>query len=533
MLTFVTEVIRLHRAEQRVPGVAQLIAASITERERWIPIIREVLGIEDGTLIDSTQLGAGTQCGRLRDEAPLVWDLAEEMLASYNAMNPDADLRLNEVDERIEVIGDMNYESANAAQRAFREIVTAICSDALRSSQLVGLMFAQDALDGELLALVWQALMELPTRLPTSSGTTIVVLAGDGYVNFDVHCTGDPSLRFRINERGLHVRHPFFRSVEPITTLGRQALDDVPIVVLFLGAGASTWSGLPVGDQLRDQALSHLTQRAVDHGTFNDVASDWFDDLKRNGALAHAEVAGGVDAFVKGLTLERVLQKEQADEKQTFTATLRRFDAEHTAAMARIQAALNPATDSLARIASKRSRLVLVTVNFDHTIETRCGANVRPFVTESDMASFPAYLTSYIANGGEVPLLKLHGDIGVPTTLVANLEQTSAGLSLARDKALSSLVDRVENAPTHYWWYIGYSMRDRDLEQAWTAPRMATFNEEWVAPFLDPVVEEFITVRRSRRWQESGQRDSAQDRLISLTAESFFEEFASRVSDKW
>jgi hypothetical protein len=296
------------------------------------------------------------------------------------------------------------------------------------------------------------------------------------------------------------------------------------MVTLFLGAGASTAVGLPTGNELRNQALDAITGTVVDDGTFVSVANGWFSQLQARSALSDAELAAGPKAFVGELTLERVLQQEQFDENQTNSATLRRFAVMHKNAMDALRAELAGRSDALQLITAARQRLVL---------ETRCGDQVRAFVTEADMAQFPDYLSEYLTVGGRVPLLKLHGDISVPETIVANLEQTTAGLSVSRDAALSAVIDQMDNMPTRPWWYVGYSMRDRDLDRAWTTPRMASFNEHWVSPFLDDTVEEFMNQRRRMRWQEARRPQQPLERLISLTAEEFYDAFLKIVVATW
>lgn len=533
VLTFVTELVRIHQSP-RSPGAGPaLIAASITERERWTQLLREVIEIEEGVLVDATLAGDGVECGDLEAEAPDLTTWVHEMLDAYNVIDPTAELSLHVHEGRARVLGHQDYEAANAAQRAFREILTSVCADAMRSAPLVAFVFAQDALDDDVLTLIWDGLMHLPQRLGSDESATLAIVAGDGHINFDVHCTGDPSLRFRISEHGLSVRHPLVRSLSTVRAFGRQSASDMPLVVIFMGAGASITAGMPLGDQLRNKALERATGNPVDAGTFVSVASDWYAHLLGTGELSPEEQVAGIEMFVRDLTLERVLQQEQSEENQTFSATLRGFAETHAAVKARVLEQLDPDVDTLARICAARRRLVLLTVNFDQIIEARGGDNVRPFITEAEMLEFPEYLEQYAKHGGPVPLVKLHGDIDHPETLVANLQQTTAGLSVARDAALMALVSSIASQPTHPWIYVGYSMRDRDLEQAWAAPRMATFNEHWVSPFLDPVVARFIETKRALTWQRNGRAQSPMDRLISLTAEDFYLHFYEHVVGAW
>lgn len=519
------------QAHARKSAESETVIAMLDERDRWMPLLRETVEVVDGVLVDATELGAGVECGPLEGFPDLV-DKANDLLARYNHLHPDADLRLEISDGTAKVSGAVSYGSANRAQQAYREVVTALCADDLRSAELVVLVYAQDSLDKEVLAALWPALTSLSPTLSPSGGTTLVVVAGDGQLFYDIHCTGDPSLQFRVTEHGMHARHRQVRSIEPIRVAARFDEESMPLAVWFLGAGASIAEGLPVGDTLRNESLAFLTGRHVDRGTFTSVAADWYAHLDHVDRLHDWERRAGVNVFVETLTLERVIQQEQYDERTTFSTTLRKFAERHEAAIAKIVSAMGAPdwSDALRDIVCKQRRLVLATVNFDRVIETRCGDLVRPFITDDDMQAFPEYLARYRREGGQVPLLKLHGDIGVPESLVANLEETTAGLSQHRSVALRSLLDQLETASFRPWWYVGYSMRDRDLD--WRDSRLPEFDEHWVAPFLDPSVASFIKVNRLKRWRDTSP-DSEIDRLISLTAEEFYAIYRDLVATAW
>lgn len=519
-------------------GAAVLMPTALPERKRWTPLIRQVLEAEDGVLVDATQCGRGVKCAKLEEDVPELVAAVQELLGSYNRDDTFANLRLDIVAGSACITGAQHFDSINAAQRAFREVVAALCADDLRSSQLAALVYAEDSLDDARKQEVWEVLMRLPELLRLSAASTLAVVAGDGSVDFNVHCAGFPSLRARIMDGGgLLRRHPWYRSIRPILDLRRYSREDQPLVVLFLGAGASVADGLPTGDTLRNQSLGKVVGRPVDRGTFDSAAREWWRMLAEVDALSDGELAAKVDEFVRTLTLERLIAQEQREQNQNFTTTLREFAVQHTKVIANIEARRSAGAmgvDALTRLVECQQRLVLVTVNFDRVIEARIGpGKLRSFVSEDDLKEFGDYLDDYSVSGGAVPLLKLHGDIDLPDTIVANIDETRAGLSSARDSALLQLMDRFEAQKLRPWWYVGYSMRDRDLETTWKSPRFSKFNEYWVAPFLDGFVDEFISGNRLLTWERAGRRYTPMNRLISLTAKDFFEVLESEVTSKW
>lgn len=515
-----------------------MLPTSLPEREKWTPLIAAVLAAEDGALVDATECGRGVPCGDLVAEAPKLVQAVEDLLDAYNVDDPGADLKLTISGRYATVEGAVDYEGVNSAQRAFRELATAVCADRLRAADLTAIVYAEDALEEAHVRHVWSLLMRLPEVLNLQPSATLAVIAGDGQVDFDTHCSGNPSLRYRLIEpEGLLRRHTHTRAVDPIQQLARYSAADMPLMVLFLGAGASVAEGLPTGDTLRNQALGQLMGRSVDRGNFDAVARAWWLELGRNDGLSAGEIAAGIDRFVETLTLERVLEREQQIENQTFSTTLRDFARKHAEVITSLEARSRAGgldDDPLRRILRARQRLVLLTVNFDRVLEVRAGdAALHPIVTEGDLGDFETYLPEYLENGGPIPLVKLHGDIDDPDTIVANLRETGAGLSHARDRALLALISALEEKPIRPWWYVGYSMRDRDLDTTWKSPRFHKFQEHWVAPFLDPSVERFIKENRQVPWERASRPQTAYDRLISLTASDFFDEFAGRVTSRW
>jgi hypothetical protein len=426
----------------------------------------------------------------------------------------------------------------NAAQRAVREVAAAMCDFRLRDSDLSALVYAEESMDEDSVALVWSTLTDMLTHLDGRGPSTLCIVAGDSTASPDVNCTGPSSLRYRVDDQ-LSVRHAYANSLYPISDVGRHTVQDLPLLVLFLGAGASVADGLPTGDRLRDRALESLTRRQVDKTTFAEVARAWYAELESRGDLLDFERGPGAqDTFVDGLTLERVLEHEQQIEGRPFTTTLHTFAAEHAErydelVAQRIAGGLRD--DPISRLCAHRARIVLATVNFDQFIEARAGDDVEVFATPEELDAFPKALADYKDHGGRVPLLKLHGSIENPDTLVATIRETNSGLNLQRQAAIQSLVTSTVSEASTSWWYVGYSMRDRDLENIWKGADFQQMNERWVDPYLNPHVASFIQTHRRPNWtrQAFSSQWTARDRLVSLTAHDFLTELANVVDRDW
>ncbi|MFL1999541.1 SIR2 family protein [Microbacterium sp. A1-JK] len=499
-----------------------------------MPLINEVVQAEDGVLIDS--FGAGLDwvaCGDLAREAPAMAPALATLLQKYNDEYPDAELRLEITGDRARVVGAQEYVAANAAQKTVRDIATALCGERLRESELVAFAYSETSLEYDHVELIWGLITQLPSLLAMASGT-VMVLSCEGQIKPGIHCSGDPSLLARVTADGIAWRHPWTRSALSLQTVARQRADAMPLFVLFLGAGASVGFGLPSGDKLRNDVLSRLMDRPVDESTFDAVAHDWWKSLLDAEQLTDLEKSLGEDSFVETLTLEMVLEHEQQEESQRFSSSLAQFAEQHDRIVSAIRAD-PPVDDPLSQLVALRQRLVLVTVNFDQVIEARCKSDdIQTFATEEELGRFPQALEEYLAVGGPVPLLKMHGDIGKPDTIVANISRTSAGLNDARFAAIQSLIAAMQRNQFRPWWYVGYSMRDRDLDPVWKDPTFYKFQERWVSPFADPNVVAFIRASRLQGWsdQQLPVNDPG-DRIITWTADDFFRQLHSTVGKKW
>ncbi|MCU1396485.1 MAG: hypothetical protein JWM34_4913 [Ilumatobacteraceae bacterium] len=524
----------------RATGAGRIVTVLLSERERFSRLLGELFRTAEGVLIDATECGRGVRtAGDVRARTPELAECVEELLCKYNVADPAAGLVLVTEDGSAHIDGATSYDAANTAQRAVRELSSAVLSEDLVSADLTGLIWADDSLDDSTSAMVWAMLVKVQTLLVPRPGSLLVLFAGDAALRPSLHCAGPAGVQYVVSSTGLARRKSYEANIACVRELTRFDVDAAPLVVMFLGAGASVVDGLPTGNELRNVALARQVQvPRVDSHNYEQAAAAFFERLRIQEQLRPGEGEAGVSAFSERLTLERVLQTEQAEEHRRDSSTIEFFRGEHESIMSTIaprQAAGELADDPLVRLLGAQRRLVLVTVNFDRIIETKAPGLVRPFVSEVEFGQFEEYVTRYRQSGGPIPLLKLHGDIGVPNSIVANVDDTEAGLSVARLAALQWLVTVVGAQRIAPWWYVGYSMRDLDLEHVWANQAFADgVAERWVSPFVDPSVRRFIDRHRLRRWASQGNANyTADERSVALTAADCFAGIADFVLPTW
>lgn len=414
-------------------------------------------------------------------------------------------------------------ESTNPGFRTVRGVVTSLFDDALRSNELAAIAYDETTLGVDVKRVLWGLMTSQLQPLSLGRLATLLVLVGISQPDYSRHCSGAGSARFMLDGQGLR-RRPSWPTDQHAIRRSLARRDGH--AVLFLGAGFSASSGLPLGNDLRDFALSGLVG---DEGTYHERAerfrtmvSDhgrWIDE--EEGRLTPEDFAGR-------LTLERVLREERTHHAPPETMpTLDYFAAGNTRAAGR----RGPSVDALGEIlhaTDRFPRLVIVTVNFDTLIESVAGDVIEVFATEEEFALCPDYLARYFASGGKVPVLKLHGSIDRPESIVANVDQTLPGLSILRRAALETI--RNAGPQRVPWLYVGYSMRDLDLRpllgQADFAERL---EETWVSPFPDAGAVSFSRQGRVAYWQAIGAREFPA-RIIGETADVFFRELASSAS---
>jgi hypothetical protein len=300
-------------------------------------------------------------------------------------------------------------------------------------------------------------------------------------------------------------------------------LGDRPLVI-FLGAGASASSGIPLGNTYRDLALRGLVGR---HKNGLAAAEAFFDLLYERQHFLPGETESRTE-FASGLTLERVLLETFSDlgfRPRTDAPVIQELIRDCGAALDYIR----PGRKAIRELAAKLpGRLVFVTVNFDRLIEEDLGVDCEVYYKPEHYRDRLDNLVSYVAGDATtpVPILKLHGSIEDPESLIATIDTTSAGLNDAVLNALNRVLETTRKPLA--WLWIGCSMRDRDMNLWLGGLGANALDEWWVDPLPGKALDDFFAQQRAPRWSAKGQKLS--DRLIIDSADGFLRALADQIA---
>ena len=338
------------------------------------------------------------------------------------------------------------------------------------------------------------------------------------------HCQKFNSARFVVSPTKVSRRREWKVDQNEIRRLGSEATNPA---VLFLAAGFSnssetTRGPLPLGNELRDRAL----RRFIDEfDSEQDAATAFRTFCTDRATLLPGEKELSEEEFRQLMTLERVLQVELAETSDPLGPTLTQFGIEVEEA----KQSPGQALITLGEMLTEGARFILVTVNFDELVEHQCGELVNPFVEDDEFEAAADYIKQYAA--GETlpaPLLKLHGTLSKPPSIVATVGSVAKGLATSKAAALRSLLG--EASSPRLWFYLGASMRDRDILQHIGVREFAEGSDEWwIAPSRDASVEKFIRDVRDPVWGDLGLNFDARAKCITTTADIFMGELAGAL----
>lgn len=514
ILGMLREIVFEHRRRAGSGEQTQVVPVLMQGLDSWLGVLAEVTRAEGGAFLESASYTDG--CDARLDICSHLSDLHSAVSSLCQALQGLA----LEVEGTFVRLTGVGVGADSASQDVLRGVAAALFDPDLRDIPFVTLVFEEPTLDDVVAAPLWSLLMRLPQVLALPPGRTIVVVAGDADLVVDRHCVGDPSVRYDVREDCVLPRRPRSSSLHAVNDVARIGREDAPLLFLFTGAGASQHFGLPTGNELRNRALAHWLGDNAAALPFDDQARRFYYELASGDRLRDVEHQMGPEAFAAALTLERVLREEQWRENRRDSHTIRQFIMLHEFVIenirARSKAGARPSP--LAQLVLTGRPVAILTVNFDQTLEAESGSAVRSFVTEDDFANLGQHLDDYLAGkASAVPYIKLHGDVGSPNTIVANIDETEGGLSQARLHCLRMLRDRRFNVRP--WVYIGYSMRDLDVQPVLAAPDIGDgLVEWWVGPFVDPAVRSFLEQHRVPRWRGAGRTYSIDDRCVTMTA---------------
>ncbi len=405
---------------------------------------------------------------------------------------------------------DGRTELASRSEREVAGLATALFSEELEISSLAFIVYNETVLDDEWAEAIWRLFGSIDETRFKAVKRLILLIERSGEDTPDHHLDSEPTVRFFVRSSGLTRRKPWLVDLAEVRYIAEQAASNG--LVLFLGAGFSRSSGLPLGNTLRDDALRGFL--AMPEAGFGELAPAFLEYLRANERLLEVEEQMPPDEFHRRLTLERVLREEVWRSGAEDSPTLRGFEEMNDiAAKSR-----GPAVAGLHDIVRLIPRTVVITVNFDTLVEAEDG-DVHTMVTEQEFRDGRDYLGTYLGEpDNPVPVLKLHGSIRSRETIIATVDQTAQGLSTEKEDCIRAVLETNSKVP---WVYVGYSMRDPDLwgilESRLVADRA---DEYWVSPFEDPNAFEWSGLHR--QFGQDGR--TFWQRCITLTADRFFEQ---------
>jgi hypothetical protein len=505
-LSLVENLLREHALDRPGPRVVPCMHEQLKED---VELLRSAASRYDGILYDL-------------DAAPDSWEDPAGPIASHRvdvirgieSMYPaamPAPLRFSESGGRV--VGGLEGTTRKLEPSMVPVVRAAsvVASSAYDLVDMVWLSVDMDPIDPTRAAFLWSLLTIDPTSLDVTGPKTVVPIIG-GRVDADIDYSRDPEVRLVVrNDRVLR------RSNSTTHSAIRGIVEHHEPLVLFLGAGASASAGIPLGNTYRDLALRDLL--SVPRGTTPDALVDGFFEYLHDRDRFLPMEPGDRTAFAKSLTLERVL-RETFHELGAKPRSMSPVVSEIVEDCNRALGFLRPGRQSIHDLAALlRGRLILITVNFDQLIETRLATEHLVSATPDEFAANLASLERYL--GGDatqpVPILKLHGTVDRPETLIATIDDTQAGLHDDVRAALDAVIEHSPHPVT--WAWIGCSMRDRDITAWLRGLGRRTLDEWWIDPLPSESLDIFFEDCRRANWDAEGRR--LEDRLVVESADRF------------
>lgn len=374
--------------------------------------------------------------------------------------------------------------------------------------------------------LLWNLLTIEPTSLGLKDRPVTIVPILGGALDPTVDYRRLPQFRYVVRWDRVIQRSREGRTQE-IKAIAGTAPRSGPLV-LFLGAGASYSAGIPLGNHYRDIALADLVGDSLKG---REAAVAFYELLRDRGHFLSSEAANR-EEFISGLTLERVLLETfnaQGFRPRTDSKVIGNIIGDCADALLRIR----PGRRALRELAEALpGELIIMTVNFDQLVEHGLATDHSVFFRHEDYRNDAriADLVAYV--GGDVskplPILKLHGSIEDPESLIATLDTTSAGL---HDDVISAL-NRILDSTTKplRWVWVGCSMRDRDVNRWLSGLGSGRLDEWWVDPMPGASLDQYFAEVREAQWKSVGLK--LEDRVIVDSADGFLSDLVRQVEQR-
>jgi hypothetical protein len=476
-----------------------------------LPVVHDAVGPEEPLLAAYADYHEGAFIRLDRRGAGADGPLDHSRVAVARAIFGKAglDLRVDELGSRISASFGGHASPSGGLATALR-VAEAFVSTEI-DAPVVVLAYPLDGMDSAIARAVW-TLMGLGISDSPPPSLRLWVPVAEGDVDVRRHCIPANPVRLAVQSDRVIVRGAATDMGAAISNL--LVSRDQPIV-LFLGAGASVSAGISLGDSVREQALAQVTGRS---GAVEELVDGFYEWVAVRDRWREGEPSLTRTQFAEQLTLERVLREEfhaLGGLPPGMSPTVATLTAECAAGLLRSP----PGRQALQQIAEELPRLVVATVNFDRLIEDGLATPHQVIATPTAAEQHRALVEERTSGAsGTLPILKLHGTIEDPTTLVADVEKTEIGLPDETAATLDAMLDAAGGPLT--WVWIGCSMRDVDLK-AWLRRKSGAdqLREWWVDPLPGQSLFDYARYFRAAEWATMDQRLS--DRLVTETADIF------------
>ena len=410
--------------------------------------------------------------------------------------------------------------AATPGEQTVLGVARAVMHGALDDHSFGAVVYEEHLVDVDFKRAIWALAMRHLNGMKHPSLRTLVFVT-QAQISISLHCEPGYGFQLAVDGGRLLRRKPEEDLNVEVSRLGRL---HAPFV-LYLGAGFSFSSQLPLGNTLRDSAIKRLLGfDPADVVPSVELAERFYTFVTGKGWLTPREDKMGRSAFVEQLTLEQVIRVEQNVDASL--PTLLEFQKHHDSVIE----TPGPAVLSLGPLLERAiGRVILVEVNFDELIERHTKAPLRVFSSATDFEGAADFIAAYLSGTAkEIPLLKLHGTISDPMSCVVNADQTETGIGKSKLDALHALLGSDEHPRP--WVYVGTSMRDLDLVPVFVGEEFARgLDERWVSPYLVASVEDFVN-HREPHWRKTAY-PSINHRLITEAADPFFAALAAHWTD--
>lgn len=480
------------------------------------PVLRALAEVHEGLFLDTSEAVPIDSVHNLSSPGPGTADRVRRQAVEEALRTPSGrqvtilDTPAGLVDATL---GDSSPASSlNPGERTILAFARAAIHSELEQHAFGIIAYDGEALDVEFRAAAWNLMAEQFSDMPSSTLRTLVVVTASP-INIPLHCQPNKGFSYAIEDGRLLRR----QGGDDLQAAVAQFVDHDGPTVLFLAAGFAASSRLPLGNSVRDGAIKRLLG-IQDDGSLSsiDLATRFYSWIAaKPGWMSAEEQSMPPEDFATGLTLERVINAEKRLRPEL--PTLREFKEHHD----NVVGTPGPSVIGLARVLEHCvGKAIVVEVNFDRLLEVHVKAALRVFASDADFEGAAEYIADYISGEAtDIPVLKLHGTIEDFDSCVVSLDQTELGLGEDKLEALRALLG-TPDAPRR-WYYIGASMRDRDLLRVLGGEDFARrLDERWVLPYLVESVDDYAKSRIAF-WSQTD-LPRIEDRLITETSDSFF-----------